>query len=430
MESNVATKTGEKRKRGQGSSTSSHKNVKVQVVTGSDASHGPHAVLANFPSIEPTSKTPFSIYSKPASGTTAAIESGSFSGTTETVEFTSVNNDSEPDPGHSSRYFVGVYNKRTATLELVDVPMHVVPCDVTAHKLLVDSRSSFDAANWRASRKTLGTLFGNAKARKATKEQERRQIDVNAIQGVATHLQQSIIDATTTLPAHGAMAVGVDTIRALPPHNMAAITPRDAYPLHDIVSQAELDTLDLQDITAAAEDHKPRALPWKTSWARHILRSWSKQGTPPSHENYALLLYISFLFLFLAKARPGSGHLPKEDELHNIPPLVLDGFYSRFAEKQRGDSRLLVTPTTRLKLINYLLILCLRLEDWTMNTATLSEDLHMTPAEVWNHFRALGCKSSKAPDEVISKAGILIAGRKVTLPIPLKFPKPKLRARK
>lgn len=36
-----------------------------------------------------------------------------------------------------------------------------------------------------------------------------------------------------------------------------------------------------------------------------------------------------------------------------------------------------VTPVSKLKLINYILILCLRLEDWSMNTAEIQDDLNM-----------------------------------------------------
>lgn len=97
-----------------------------------------------------------------------------------------------------------MFNKRTSTLQLVDAPVHVVPCEVSALQGLADHpRSTIDPANWRTSRKSLGALFGNAKALKAIREQERRQIDVDVIRGVAGHLQDSIIDATDTLPAQG-----------------------------------------------------------------------------------------------------------------------------------------------------------------------------------------------------------------------------------
>lgn len=60
---------------------------------------------ANFPSVEPAQKTPFSLYSrKPGTGGDAGmLDSGFFHAATDTVEFTSITNDFEPDPGHSSR---------------------------------------------------------------------------------------------------------------------------------------------------------------------------------------------------------------------------------------------------------------------------------------------------------------------------------------
>lgn len=74
-------------------------------------------------------------------------------------------------------------------------------------------------------------------------------------------------------------------MKALPPYNQAARTARDAYPLHGIVTQAELDALDVRDITVASEEDKLRTLPWTTSWLRRILRSWTTESRSTSPED-------------------------------------------------------------------------------------------------------------------------------------------------
>lgn len=79
--------------------------------------------------------------------------------------------------------------------------------------------------------------------------------------------------------------MGGDVGKALPPFNQAARTARDAYPLDGMVTQAELDALDVRDITAASAENKPRALPWATSWSRRILRSWATESRSTSAED-------------------------------------------------------------------------------------------------------------------------------------------------
>lgn len=199
---------------------------------------------------------------------------------------------------------VGVYNKRTHSLQLVESPMHIVPCEVTALKVLGASSTVHDPANWQADRKSLGQMFGNAKALKQIREQERRQIDVNVIDGVAGHLQDSIIDATMGLPAQGeraavaswndqsifsfrtgAAVAGEDTMRTIPPHDLTALTPRDAYPLYDVVPRPELDAIDPTDMVEAPADEKIKQLPRYTPWAERLLRTWSQEKRSTSRED-------------------------------------------------------------------------------------------------------------------------------------------------
>lgn len=97
---------------------------------------------------------------------------------------------------------VGLYNKRTGTVQLVEAPMHIMPCEVKALAARGTS-GSMRTSTWRESQKALGQLFGTAKAVKAIRDRERGQIDVKVIQGVADHLQDSIMDATVALPSQG-----------------------------------------------------------------------------------------------------------------------------------------------------------------------------------------------------------------------------------
>ena len=52
-------------------------------------------------------------------------------------------------------------------------------------------------------RNALGVTFGTKKAKAAIRAQERNRVDVDAMQGVASHLQLTITDSTSNLPTQG-----------------------------------------------------------------------------------------------------------------------------------------------------------------------------------------------------------------------------------
>jgi DNA-directed RNA polymerase I subunit RPA49 len=52
-------------------------------------------------------------------------------------------------------------------------------------------------------RTTLGAAFGTKKAKAAIRARERNRVDVDAMQGVAGHLQSTIEESTINLPTQG-----------------------------------------------------------------------------------------------------------------------------------------------------------------------------------------------------------------------------------
>ena len=56
-------------------------------------------------------------------------------------------------------------------------------------------------------RNKLGETFGTKKAQSAIRAQERNRVDVDAMRGVAVHLQESIQQNTESLPTKGAYPI-------------------------------------------------------------------------------------------------------------------------------------------------------------------------------------------------------------------------------
>lgn len=80
--------------------------------------------------------------------------------------------------------------------------MYIMGREVKALKDVATPASS-DMHRMKA-RNLLGETFGSKKALKAIRAAERNKVDVSAMQGVASHLQESIQANTSSLPSQGA----------------------------------------------------------------------------------------------------------------------------------------------------------------------------------------------------------------------------------
>lgn len=56
-------------------------------------------------------------------------------------------------------------------------------------------------------RNKLGEAFGTKKAKAAIRAQERNRVDIDALKGVTSHLQETIQENTSTLPTLGEFSV-------------------------------------------------------------------------------------------------------------------------------------------------------------------------------------------------------------------------------
>jgi hypothetical protein len=99
------------------------------------------------------------------------------------------------------RYLVGVHNKRTGTTTLRAAPLHILAHEVKALKGLQPAAVS--TLQRLEARAALGETFGTKKAKQAIRAQERNKVDVSAMEGVADHLQESILKNTSSLPSKG-----------------------------------------------------------------------------------------------------------------------------------------------------------------------------------------------------------------------------------
>lgn len=82
------------------------------------------------------------------------------------------------------------------------------------------------------------------------------------------------------------------------------------------------------------------------------------------------------------------------ERLKNVPPIVLDGLFSRFTESARDKNecvdplnhpeasliyiRAKITPQKETLLLTHMFALCLRLDDYATDTTLLASDMSMS----------------------------------------------------
>lgn len=100
-------------------------------------------------------------------------------------------------------YLVGIHNKKTNITVMKLAPIHSLARQVKALKNLKPIEVSLDER--LRLRNKLGEAFGTKKAKATIRARERNQMDVDAMQGVTTHLQDAIMENTGSLPTMGAL---------------------------------------------------------------------------------------------------------------------------------------------------------------------------------------------------------------------------------
>lgn len=155
--------------------------------------------LASFPALQPPKSTGFRLYAPNKNAAASSSKDAILAGETDTVEFVSSAESQEATSGCS--YLVGIYNKRTKTTVLRPAPLHILSRNVKALKNVQPMQVSMDERI--KLRNNLGETFGTKKAKAAIRAHERNRVDIDAMRGVAGHLQDDIQENTESLPTQG-----------------------------------------------------------------------------------------------------------------------------------------------------------------------------------------------------------------------------------
>ncbi|KZT68077.1 RNA polymerase I associated factor, A49-like protein [Daedalea quercina L-15889] len=385
-------------------------------------------VLASFPAHRPPKNTSFRCWrrDKRVDGTDPfASQDTIVAGETETVEFFTSGETQQASVGCS--YLVGVHNKRTNTTVFRPAPLHVMSQQVKALKNLAPIEVTNEE---RAQlRNKLGEAFGTKKAKAAIRAQERNRVDIDALKGVTGHLQETIMENTSSLPTLEEAKEVVNSNRLIPPHNPDAERPDDVYKLHDIIPETEFNALSVAPFRSAQNDRERKALlPFRHSnWInQHVFKLF--QAPKLRKTDMKIVMYISAMFAFKLAARSVNDKETLQKKLTGVPQIVTDGLLSRFTESERDTNKIKVTSQAETMLMTYMLALCLRVDDFSTDTELIAHDLKLPVSKVNPLFKALGCNIRKLDHKDLKRLGLpdsAAESKRAVLEVPVKFPQPR-----
>ncbi|KAI0031466.1 Rpa49 subunit specific to nuclear RNA polymerase I [Vararia minispora EC-137] len=411
----------------------SSKRLIVESSSLSKSQVGP--AIGNFPCLKPPRSTAFDVYVRNGDEERPFVEQQTtLAGEAEKVEFEGSTNDMDSNTG--SHYFVALYRPSAGKITLQPAPLYSVTRQVKALKAF---RSKAPSAEDRiAARNALGETFGTRKAKAAIRAYERNKVDVGAMENVAGTLQDSIDVGTENLPSKDKAQEVADSARLIPAYDANAMTPEDAYPLHNIIPEPELNALDsLASSLKSAENVTARlkCLPFAQSeWIKHHLLQAFRPGSKLRNQTLKVIAYIAAMFNF-RRAASGPRGAPERAELlkkmERTPEIVVDGLLSRFTETPRGSSTAKMTGATETLLFTHMFALCLKLDSFATDTALIAKDLRMSVTKVNTLFKSLGCTVSELPALELKRLGLseTASSKRAVLKAPLKFPKPRAKRR-
>jgi DNA-directed RNA polymerase I subunit RPA49 len=311
---------------------------------------------------------------------------------------------------------LGVHNPRTNSLTLHSAPLHSLS---TSIKALKSTASAISTAQMVQQRALLGATFGTKRAIRDLNSKARNKLDhesYGVAKGAQSLMLESIKVGAGSLPTAERIRRDADEKRPIPRPNYDAEAPEEVYDMEDVVTKAELESLDVVSFLGANMTLKDRMalLPHRHSKfinnrIRNLLpptvatSSDVKGGLEDAEaegsmmirlgskdtKKLRLLMHLSYLLAFrsiAARSSPSSSldRATLTERLGSPAPVIIDGLLDRYTELQRtgiaskGDE-VKVTGTMEIKLMGYLMVVMLKVDKWGTDVGTVADDLKLPP---------------------------------------------------
>ena len=289
-----------------------------------------------------------------------------------------------------------------------------------------------------SARSNLGLAFGTKKSQKAI-----RNLTANAIKAspsksktegladgrsqldpLASAVVSSMADLTSSMRTREEMQAEVDEGKPRPKPNMQASTPAEVYPVEQLVGGASiLPAMGVKDWIEKINNGKDVQL--KSRFIARKLRNTVQSGDV---KKLKIMRYLLLLVEWFLALKPGSKPAKKVPRAEEMGPLndaygseIVAGVTKRFADGFQLNKWHLDN------LMTHILALALILDNFTIDTHDIREDLKLENRDITKYFAELGCSTAGPTDAERTALGITKAEsqnhRIARLRLPLAFPK-------
>ncbi|CAG8567510.1 827_t:CDS:2 [Paraglomus occultum] len=198
-----------------------------------------------------------------------------------------------------------------------------------------------------------------------------------------------------------------------PPHNKDATTPADVYKLQDVVP-------DLDNVAVVPLFN----LPYMKS---HLSSAIAANDV----QKIKIILYLAYLIAFYRMGEEGQigSRNFVEKKLKTASKSLIASLYNNFSETPAGvRTRAMFTKRASSKLLSYICVVCLIIDDFKVEFGQLVTDLQLQKIKLTRFFKNVGCTIealTKAEREMLGVSYRYAAEHKFAiLRIPFTIPEP------
>ncbi|MED6197160.1 hypothetical protein PIB30_054131 [Stylosanthes scabra] len=385
--------------------------AKIEVVHEEKEKIGP--VVGYFPSgFDPTSDgaaaTGFHVYRNRRMNKRMQLVVGS---PASSVEYVGTSYAGEAAAGHSSMYAIGVFDKEKGTLKVVPIAANkifrlepkVKTLDAVDKEPATSTVEELTFSDRLVKQRQITNLFGTKKEiKRDEKKLAMNQDDDPESQKMLDMTMENVVVNELVLENTESHVA-----RNIPPCNLSATTPQEAYVLDQIILKGEWDYLeDIYYNLRKGEEADFSSYP--TFVSNRIEKLTNIKDDFVKKKQCCILSFINHLLRFKEEHSARDKSTPK----HKIPYILRNRFSAMFGNTSNSDSKSKWLASEKISLlVCYILVLTLFSDEFDTDFCDISKDLKMSQLVVKQHYEHLGCKVRRKN-----------SANHATLPVPLKFP--------
>lgn len=437
------------------------------------------AAFASFADYNPAPSTKFSLYradglpDETGAHTGDADERLLLAGETDTIAYVANNfefGSSAEARGYTGEYMVGVYDPSSSSVTLRAVPTFQVARSIKANSSLSSISSTRTFADYNEmtlARRALGDAFGNRKQKANARNQDRMKVDTANMEVILDDFTGGIQDNLASLPSLDQVLASSTSSRPMPPANLDAKHPAEAYRISDLIPTDIFKSLPIQKLIDNVNDEETlkEYIPYSKEfpawiWSRlvdnlqrssHLSGGSSKKHTTfdddddddhagnagnadddvmmmpalgatedkeDAMDKVRIAYYMSLLWYIQSHPKSVSqrGKLISSLKLdgEDANKRIIKAILATFTETPANSDRAVMSAFHQTKVLAYMCALALHLDNFSVDHDKLARNCNIPPATLRELFRTLGCTSAVAGGE-----------KRMVLKTPFTLPQPR-----